>query len=105
MKRNETKRNETKRNETRPDQTRPDQTRPNQTRPNQTKPNQTKHQTKLGKALVDVGKVSWPQEDSDFLTEILQLARWRSFCALVSLLTQASVDPYVQAYYVRLRRQ
>ncbi|CAM9898790.1 unnamed protein product [Laminaria digitata] len=30
--------------------------------------------TKLGKALVDVGKVSWPQEDSDFLTEILQLA-------------------------------
>lgn len=31
--------------------------------------------TKLGKALVDLGKVSWPQEDSDFLTELQQLAR------------------------------
>ena len=30
--------------------------------------------TKLGKALVDVGKVSWPQEDPDFLTELMQLA-------------------------------
>lgn len=32
--------------------------------------------TKLGKALVDVGKVSWPQEDSDFLTDLMQLARY-----------------------------
>lgn len=31
--------------------------------------------TKLGKALVDVGKVSWPQEDPDFLTELMQMAR------------------------------
>ncbi|CAM9639583.1 unnamed protein product [Ectocarpus sp. 13 AM-2016] len=30
--------------------------------------------TKLCKALVDVGKVSWPQEDPDFLTELMQLA-------------------------------
>lgn len=31
--------------------------------------------TKLGKALVDVGKVSWPREDPTFLAELQQLAR------------------------------
>ena len=31
--------------------------------------------TKLGKALVDVAKVSWPREDPDFMTELQQLAR------------------------------
>lgn len=31
--------------------------------------------TKLGKALVDVGKVSWPQEDPKFLDDLQQLAR------------------------------
>ncbi|CAM9999012.1 unnamed protein product, partial [Ascophyllum nodosum] len=38
--------------------------------------------TKLGKALVDVAKVSWPREDPDFMTELQQLASRESTRAL-----------------------
>ncbi|CAN0149336.1 unnamed protein product, partial [Pylaiella littoralis] len=53
--------------------------------------------TKLGKALVDVGKVSWPQEDPDFLTELMQLAGHEATrvlgLGLLSLVSEEFVRP------------